>query len=313
MIAVEYADRVTVLLDSLSELIKLDKIACEAGIKIRAGIRIATDQSGIWRKFGIQLASLPELLSKTPDYQNVNLTGLQFHISWNLNPGSQVKFIERLGSELGRINKEYLEQLIFIDIGGGFWPERGEWLQPAATPRGKISEADAVSDAGKGLHFRRTSEPISLFASEIAAALEKNLPANWHPTICMEPGRWLCDDAMHILLTVADRKAADLVITDGGINAVGWERYETDFYPVINLSQPAMEEHKCLVAGSLCTPHDIWGYSYFGEDIAEGDILLIPCQGAYTYSLKQEFIKPLPKCVEITEFIRMADNDRPDG
>jgi len=49
------------------------------------------------------------------------------------------------------------------------------------------------------------------------------------------------------------------------------------------------------VLGSLCTPHDLWGYSYWGSGIEPGDVLLIPCQGAYTYSLRQEFIKPLPE------------------
>ena len=99
---------------------------------------------------------------------------------------------------------------------------------------------------------------------------------------------------MHILLTVVDRKSSEVVITDGGTNAIGWERFETDYFPVINLSRPDVRERECLVAGSLCTPHDLWGYSYFGEDIQRGDILLIPNQGAYTYSLRQEFIKPLP-------------------
>ena len=102
---------------------------------------------------------------------------------------------------------------------------------------------------------------------------------------------------MHILLQVIDRKADDLVITDGGINMVGWERYEADYCPIINLSRPSLDEKECLVAGSLCTPHDIWGYSYFGEEIQSGDILLIPDQGAYTYSLRQQFIKPLPAVI----------------
>jgi diaminopimelate decarboxylase len=81
------------------------------------------------------------------------------------------------------------------------------------------------------------------------------------------------------------------------MNAVGWERFETEFSPVINLSRPDTIEHKSLVMGSLCTPHDVWGYGYFGQRIEVGDVLLIPQQGAYTYSLRQEFIKPLPKVV----------------
>jgi diaminopimelate decarboxylase len=74
---------------------------------------------------------------------------------------------------------------------------------------------------------------------------------------------------------------------------------ETDYFPEINLSRPDLTEHPCYVLGSLCTPHDVWGYGYFGSDIQPGDILLIPTQGAYTYSLRQNFIKPLPKTIII--------------
>jgi len=98
---------------------------------------------------------------------------------------------------------------------------------------------------------------------------------------------------MHILLTVVDKKAEDLVIVDGGTNIVGWERFETDYFPVINLSRPSLMERSSLIFGSLCTPHDVWGYGYFGDGIEPGDILMVPSQGAYTYSLRQSFIKPL--------------------
>ena len=94
-----------------------------------------------------------------------------------------------------------------------------------------------------------------------------------------------------------DKKARDLVITDAGTNAIGWERFETDYFPVINLSRPETIEHECYILGSLCTPHDVWGYSYWGKDIQPGDVLMIPTQGAYTYSLRQEFIKLLPAVV----------------
>jgi diaminopimelate decarboxylase len=60
-----------------------------------------------------------------------------------------------------------------------------------------------------------------------------------------------------------------------------------------------MQERPCHILGSLCTPHDIWGTAYFGSCIETGDVLMIPTQGAYTYSLRQHFIKPLPKVVSL--------------
>jgi diaminopimelate decarboxylase len=98
-------------------------------------------------------------------------------------------------------------------------------------------------------------------------------------------------------MTVVDQKGEDLVITDAGTNAVGWERFETDYFPVLNLTRPALTEKPCYILGSLCTPHDVWGFSYFGRDIRVGDVLMIPTQGAYTYSLRQNFIKPVPEVV----------------
>ena len=299
-LAVENSNRVTVLLDSFGELEKLERVASQYQTSVCAGVRLTTDESGIWKKFGISLDRLPEFFDEAQKCSHVNLSGLQFHISWNLNPEAQADFIVRLGAVLNLLDKKHREGIKFIDIGGGFWPEQGEWLQQAATPQGMLEAALANTEI-KGLeHYKRAACSISDFADHISATLRSRLPGDVKGTICLEPGRWLCNDAMHILLTVVDVKSPDVVITDGGTNAVGWERFETDYFPVINLTRPGLYEHECLVAGSLCTPHDIWGYSYFGEGMKEGDVLLIPNQGAYTYSLRQEFIKPLPVCVVLS-------------
>ncbi|MFH1374755.1 MAG: alanine racemase [bacterium] len=298
-LAVEHADKVTVLLDSFSELEKLEQTAKRAQVLVRAGVRLAADDTGIWRKFGIPLARLQSFFHEARKCEQVDLCGLQFHLSWNFNPEAQVVFIGRLGAGLRGLDKTDRNSIKFLDIGGGFWPEPGEWLQPGATPSGVLQSALGEATIEGLSHYKKSACFISDFAAQISAALKRHLPKDMNCTICLEPGRWLCNDAMHILLTVTDVKSAEIVITDGGTNAVGWERFETDYFPVINLTRPSLYEHECLVAGSLCTPHDIWGYGYFGESLGEGDVLLIPNQGAYTYSLRQEFIKPLPVCAEL--------------
>jgi diaminopimelate decarboxylase len=138
---------------------------------------------------------------------------------------------------------------------------------------------------------------IDEFAAAIAAALQEHVLAHIDCRIHVEPGRWLCSDAMHILITVVDKKADDLVIADAGTNALGWERFESDYFPLVNLTRPGLTERACTVFGSLCTPHDVWGFSVHGAGIEAGDVLLVPRQGAYTYSLRQRFIKPLPEVV----------------
>jgi len=295
LLAVSHRDRVTVLIDSFGELERLERVASGAGTTMRAGVRLTTDETGLWRKFGIPLSDLPRFIASARECRHVMLRGLQFHTSWNMGPGNQVGFIARLGAALASLDAAQRSWVEFVDIAGGFWPPQGEWLHPSCTPGGNPSLASfpPPSNSRDG-HYKVPSTPIEEFARRIGEAVRTHLFPQIACCVCAEPGRWLCNDAMHILLTVVDKKADDMVITDAGTNAVGGERFEVDYFPLINLSRPALIERDCYVLGSLCTPHDVWGYSYYGVDIQRGDVLLIPTQGAYTYSLRQHFIKPLP-------------------
>lgn len=311
-LAVKYQQRVTVLIDSFGELDRLNRIATAAKATILAGVRVTSHEHGLWRKFGIPLSELKRFILRAKGCEHVAFAGIQFHTSWNLTPEKQVAFMSRLGDYLAGLDARHLSSIKFIDIGGGYWPAQGEWLQEAGTPEGQLRHA-VNSDAwpSDNRHYRLPSTLIEEFAAQIGSAVRTAIFPYVQCAIYTEPGRWLCNDAMHILLTVVDKKADDIVITDGGTNAIGWERFETDYFPVINLTRPSLEEKQCAVYGSLCTPHDIWGYSYFGEGIERGDVLMVPTQGAYTYSLRQKFIKPLPKVVNvIPETATHADETR---
>ena len=296
-LAVEHAERVVVLMDSFGELARLERVAAMASCCVRAGVRLCADEQGLWRKFGIPLGEIRRFFRAASESPNVRLCGLQFHTSWNLGPERQVGFIARLGEALEELDPETRGAIEFIDVGGGFWPERGEWIHASATPPGQVRQAVCPQPPLGQPHCRLSAAPIETFARAIGDAVRKHLFPHVRCRICAEPGRWICNDAMHIAMTVVDRKNDDLIITDAGTNAVGWERFEVDYFPIINLSRPGTTERPCYVLGSLCTPHDVWGYAFHGEGIQVGDILLVPTQGAYAYSLRQTFIKPLPEVV----------------
>ena len=293
------ADRTVVLMDSFHELDRLQKAASSGGRRVRAGVRVSVDPTGLWRKFGIPLDDLPAFHRKALGCDGVDLQGIQFHSSWNLGPECQVGFIGKLGRALSAMPSDFSHNLRFIDIGGGYWPSQGEWMQEAGTPAGMVRKARDAPVNSAFAHYWNPAQPLEVFAEQLAAAIKSHIFPVADCRICLEPGRWICNDSMQLLLSVVDRKAADLMITDAGTNAVGWERFEVDYFPVLNLSRPGLRENPCTLFGSLCTPHDVWGYSYWGDGLAEGDILLIPMQGAYTYSLRQDFIKPLPQVVTI--------------
>lgn len=295
--AARNSDRVTVLIDSFGELDRLDGITRDVMIPVKAGVRLTTVEEGLWRKFGIPLARLEEFVLRAGPAPLVQLEGIQFHTSWNLSADAQTSFLSRLGPVIAQLPAPLRKQIRFIDIGGGYWPEQGEWLRAGGTASGSLRNILSPDKPDTRSRYMLESSPVEEFAQAIAGALEKYLPGLAGCRVFMEPGRWLCHDSMHLLMTVVDIKPPDIAITDAGTNAVGWERFEHDFFPVINVSDPAVQENPFNIFGSLCTPHDVWGYSYHGKSIDRGDLLLIPTQGAYTYSLRQEFIKELPKTV----------------
>lgn len=298
-LAVKHAGKVVVLIDSFGELQRLEASAKALKKTVRCGVRLTVNPQGLWRKFGIPLEALPDFWLSAGQCPHIHLSGLQFHASWNLSPGPQSTFIQMLGKTLRALPDKFLNSIEFIDIGGGYWPGQGEWLHPGATPAGRVREALGYPATSQEPHQRLPAADIEVFAEQLGAAVQRHIFTVRPCRICIEPGRWVCNDAMHLLMRVVDKKAPDLVITDAGTNAIGWERFESDYFPVLNLSRPSLTEHPCHILGSLCTPHDVWGYFYYGKAIEPGDILMIPTQGAYTYSLRQNFIKPLPQVVSI--------------
>jgi len=298
--AIQNSDRVTLLIDSFGELERLAAQSACTSAPLRCGVRLNSDPLGPWRKFGIASEELAAFISRANQCPGIAFCGLQFHLSWNLTPERQVSMIRSMDPLLKSLPESHRRQLEFLDIGGGYWPEPGEWLQWAGTPQGGLREQLNPGSTIGTQRFVVPAAPIETFADILCRELQTCVLPHADLQIYLEPGRWLCHPCMHLLTTVVDRKRADLAITDAGTSAIGWERFEVDFSPVINLTQPSLRELDCEIQGSLCTPRDLWGYTCWGADAAPGDVLLIPNQGAYTYSLRQTFIKDLPRVACIT-------------
>lgn len=299
-LAFENSDKVTLLADSFGEIEKIDTVSKLFNKKIKIGIRLTTNPDALWRKFGIAPETLQDFWEIIKTKPHIQFCGLQFHTSWNLTPAAQVDFIKILGATLKDMPADFKDSVKFIDIGGGYWPPQGEWLRHSSTPLGKLEQfIGAENEAAKKLYYCTPGTPINVFAEQISSAIKEYIFPVLKCRICFEPGRWICNDSVQLLMSVIDKKSEDIVITDAGTNAIGWERFESDYFPVLNLSKSALRENQCHILGCLCTPHDVWGYSYWGSEISVGDVLLIPMQGAYTYSLRQNFIKGLPEFVSL--------------
>lgn len=300
-LALAHADGVTVHLDSFAELERLGALAARRQTPIRAGVRLNTQGHGLWTKFGIPFTALPEFAALAARQSHIHLEGVQFHLSWNRHANGYLRTLTALGPVLAQCAPPAGWK--FADIGGGYYPEDDEAAYPWLTRRGRLLALLGLAptegpppawDLGYLLH---PVQPIESMARQIMEAFQAHLPAGLE--MWLEPGRYLANPAVQLLLRVIDVKTPELAITDGGTNLLGWERLEGEHVPLINLSHPSLVQKPCRVYGSLCTPHDLWGFALYGEHLTPGDILLLPAQGAYVQTLAQRFIKPLCQTVAL--------------
>jgi diaminopimelate decarboxylase len=299
-LAIQNRDKVTLLIDSAGEMERLSRRVQESdlgALPLKVGFRLRGQHHGIWGKFGIPPERFADLFTRALTVKGLDPRGIQFHTSWNMGPEAQVKMIERVGACVKALPESSQHRIKFLDIGGGYWPERGEWLNPQNTASGKFLQILDPDFQFKPGHHYHPARPLDDFAREISAALRSQGKPLSDLEIFMEPGRWLSTPAMHVLLEVMDKKEPTVVIADGGINLLGWERPLFEFIPLLNLTRPSLREFPVRVFGNLCTPLDIWGTTLFGEGVENGDVLLVPDQGSYTYSLRQSFIKPIARVV----------------
>jgi diaminopimelate decarboxylase len=261
--AIENFKEIIINVDSFNELERIKKINLKREIKI--GVRISTVFQKEWQRFGIPLKDLKKIFVEIKNIKNLKFSGIQFHKSWNKNSKPYLDTLNEIKKYLiENFSKSDLKKIEFVDIGGGL----------------------------------EENEDIFSFFREIKNFWRKNLLKILpRAKIFTEPGRWLSAHCFHILLKVLEIKNGKIAILNGGTDNFG---FSSKYYsPIINVSHPAKRERKFILAGNLCSVLDIFGKKIFASKIEREDIILIPFQGAYTFSLATDFIKEIPKVIEI--------------
>ncbi len=130
-----FADRVTVHIDSLAELVHLEQAAKRLGRRIRAGVRLRLAAHGAWTKFGLPPSALPDFVQRAERCQHVELQGVQFHLSWQRDGAGYARTLR----ELGPLLRAHAPAggWRFVDVGGGFYPEGDVAGYPWRTEQGR--------------------------------------------------------------------------------------------------------------------------------------------------------------------------------
>ncbi len=300
---------VLVHLESEREIRLLAALAKEIGVRVRCGIRIQTTYQSGWTKFGVPLKDLPRLLELASTLPNLDCMAIHFHISTSELSTDHADTLRLIAATaLEHLSEVQRARITVIDIGGGFFPPSFEGVH-SWNPR-QIQDflasddhiAAILDDTYNPRYISIEAFPIKEYADAIAAAFrERVLPCFPNAILAAEPGRFIAHSTMHMLLTLIDLKDNQRGIADGGTNMIGWEKYQYFSYvPIFNITQFSLErEIPFLLYGSLCTPDDIWSYYLHCSGVAEGDTIAVPYQGAYTYTLAQDFIRGVPDVVSL--------------
>jgi diaminopimelate decarboxylase len=305
----EHPDRITVNLESMRELETLARLAKEKNVQVRCGLRIVTDHQHGWTKFGQPLKRLREFFDAAQKHPSLVFTGIHFHTSFNGKPDRYIHtFQEVCAYAREHFSAEERARFTYVDMGGGIYPEdllecTYPWnaqLEQMHVPPAILE--DIRNDRVQPRVIPHQITPMKDFAQTIGAIFRNEVRTAFpHAELYAEPGRLLSNNSMHLLLSLIDKKENWMGITDGGTNMIGWEKYQYFYYsPVFNLTHfSAQREIPFFLYGSLCTPDDLWGYYLYCSDVQEGDTICLPYQGAYTYTLAQEFIKDIPEVIDI--------------
>ncbi len=274
-------------IDHYDELYSLIKLSKENNLKPRVAIRVNMD-TGIypkWERFGFNFENgqawnaLTRILSNS----ELELVGLHCHIGTFMLSAQAYATAARNLCELSwAVKEKYGKVLQYIDLGGGFPSTntlKGAYLPGTDTVPSIDQFADAITDVILGYGFK----PEEL------------------PTLILETGRALVDDAGYLLGTVlATKRLSDgrrATILDFGINSLftsfWYEHKVSPAKPIKNQTE------EMVLYGPLCMNIDVIRESIVMPMLEKGDQVVVHKVGAYNMTQWMQFITLRPNIVLI--------------
>lgn len=274
-------------IDHFDELSLAEKIAEEKGIKPEVAIRLNLSATGVppWSRFGFNLESGQafDAARRIKSRGILQLAGIHCHLgTFLLEPDSYRDQAKKMAEFANRLRDELGITLQFLDLGGGIASHNtlGAQYLPGDQSTPSFSRyADAIADGLSHLTY----------------------PPNAMPTLVMENGRALVDDAGFLISTVqANKRMPDGrrgVIIDAGVNMLFtsfW--YKHDVVPTTHLH--GMPEPTILY-GPLCMNIDVIRDTMLFPPLDVGNRLVFKNVGAYNVTQWMQFITYRPAVVMV--------------
>ena len=274
-------------IDHLDELYQLIEMSEGLATKPRVAIRVNMDVDiyPIWDRFGFNYENGQAwtAITKIVNSGVLNLVGLHCHIgTFILTPNAYTLAAAKLSELAIKCKNQLNVQIQYIDMGGGF-PSKN-------TLKGSYMQG------------MDTVPPIDEFAEAITSALHSaGFKKDEYPTLILETGRALIDDAGFLLGSViANKRLSDgrrSLIVDFGVNILFtsfW--YDHKISPAQDFTHHSED---VTLFGPLCMNIDVLRESVNLPLLNKGDKLVVHRVGAYNMTQWMQFISLRPNVVMI--------------
>lgn len=281
--------------DHVDELNAVEEIARQQAHPTDIGIRLNVDvgDDARWSRFGFQLESgeAKSIADRIQRSNVLNLNAIHCHIGTSIRDVSLYrKMMEKLADFVMSIDGK----ISSIDIGGGF--------ASSSLPRSQSDRRLPTDDQ---------------YAEAICETLQRRLPQDYRPTLIVESGRALIDDAGMLISSVVTTKAepnrSQCCMIDAGTNLLPtapWYHYKVD---VASRNTESEQMLDTSLYGPLCMNVDVIEPNVSLPRLRRGDQLVLSPVGAYNCSQWQQFIEYRPNVILVrengsTQVIRRAEN-----
>jgi diaminopimelate decarboxylase len=275
-------------IDHFDELYEITELTEQGSEKAKVAIRINMD-TGIypqWDRFGFNYENGEawSAVNKIMAAENMELMGLHTHIgTYVITPGAYGMAMNKMAALAVRIDRKFDHMIKYIDMGGGFASKntlKGAYLPGSDTCPSFDDYAEAIT----------------------SALINSDIRQDRMPTLFLETGRALIDDAGYLAGTVlANKRLADgrrSLVIDIGVNMLFtsfW--YEHNIVPAQE-HQPDTED--TTIYGPLCMNIDVIRSAVQFPLLEKGDHVVINRIGAYNMTQWLQFITYRPKIVMIS-------------
>jgi len=262
--------------ESIEELVAIDRIARTAGVIAPVSLRVNPDvdaqthpyiSTGLKQnKFGIPAAQARDVFRRAAGMPNLLVRGIDCHIGSQLTrtaPFSDA--IDRLCTLVHGLLKDGLS-IDLIDVGGGLGIDYGKDGEPPTPSPGEYGKA--VRAALKSLGV---------------------LPF----TLLVEPGRSLVGPAGTLLTRVLYRKTGEgkhFTIVDAAMNDLLRPAFYDSHHPMQPVTmRPGATTQVTDVVGPICETSDFLARDRSLPALQQGDLLAIGAAGAYGFTMASNY------------------------